>query len=336
MAPASLRQNASRQVHRGFVLQELIAVLLLLVAAVALAGLPLDDSRRLARVGEDLSHFREIARLTQSFAAERADLVWTYTWRGGFIPNTPYPDLNIQATSDLHASQLQYTYLLRAVGNRPEIPFIANVIAHPLNSHLVLAELAGLSMPNRLFTAAGDVRTIWADDPAGYDQGIYTPNLGIGGANMRHPYGSSFLMGTCFVDRSAPGYRIYPQDTRIYVIPGNAELSPQAWSSIAFPSQKAFIHDRIARYFGPRAAWHTMQESRLPVLMADGSAMVRDFAEGNSGANPNNNVPIWYSYVPSPVDPPLGGPNSTVCKGGPAWTRGGILGRDFGGPEVAP
>jgi hypothetical protein len=331
-------QTNKHATGRAFTLVEAAAAAGVLAVVVALL-LPVGErSRRMGQVGEDMSHLRAIAGLTGSYAADYQELVWSYSWQGGVAPQTQYPDLNIVPSSDVEAAQLQFTYLMRTVAGREGMPIVQGLFVYSQNSHLVLAGYSGIELPSRMFTASGDHRRRWADDPAGYEAGLYSPNLGVGGgANIRHPYGSSLSMGTCFYDRSTAGNRVAPQDTRILIVNSAGDLWPKPLTQVAHPSQKAFLHDRVARYFGPRVAWHTMLESKLPVLMCDGSARVRDFGrESNQGANPNTGASLFLGYNPTPIEPPVGGPNSQVSKAGPMWTRAALAGRDFGGPEVTP
>jgi hypothetical protein len=77
--------------------------------------------------------------------------------------------------------------------------------------------------------------------------------------------------------------------------------------------------------------------ARIPMLMVDGSAHVRPTNHANSGFNPSNPrspIPLVLTYTQSSYEPPIlpaGGSNVTMYY---YWTRGGIQGRDFEGPEL--
>jgi hypothetical protein len=111
-------------------------------------------------------------------------------------------------------------------------------------------------------------------------------------------------------------------------------LRQKLLTSVRHPSQKALVHDIVARHFG-KPVWHMTLESRTPVLMVDGSAAVRAFAEANRGANPNNPTALApvIGYQPSPIEP---GPSGILVPMGTLWTRMDIRGRDFGGLDVYP
>jgi hypothetical protein len=181
-------------------------------------------------------------------------------------------------------------------------------------------------------------RSLWANDPLGYDQGLYTPNLGTSvgpSINWRHPYSAGFRPPTSFFDGGPVGSRIEPAgNTGTYLIPGTSVLGPQLMTAVAFPSQKVLLSDSFARHVGPRTPFCTSNESRLPLLMADSSASVRAAAEGNPGCNPNTGQSIALQYTPTLIDPPAAGANAAFMIGRFLWTRQRIGGRDFGGPEV--
>jgi hypothetical protein len=206
--------------------------------------------------------------------------------------------------------------------------------------HITLLQYLGLQPPTRMFVSPADERWRWANDPRGYDEGLYSPNLGTGGHNVVHPYGASYDQGTAFYDQAVLGQRVSmtASTATISVPSGHRSLHAHALSSVTHPSQKVFIHDRFARHFGPRQAYHMYPEARGPVLMCDGSACIKAFQEANPGANPNTPAAPapTLTYQPSAIDPPASGPNVGPVLPGPLWTRMGIQGRDFGGPEVFP
>ena len=335
----------SRRERSGLVLADPIACVLVLALAIAAIVLMADRARLLARIGEDLSHLRTIHGSTVSYAADFEDRAWQLSWRAWQVhwsPDDPAAIGFVPVATDAQSALQQLTYIIRTRGERPEAPNFAGVNLWPYlsYSHLALQDYLGDALPTRLFVSAADRRRAWADDPRGYDAGLYSPNLGVGGYNIRHPYGASFRMGTCFFDNAPVGSRVSPMSTSSVILPTtpSGTISGRPLSDIAHPSQKAFLHDLVARHFGPQQVYHAFPEARLPVLMADGSARVRSFAEANPGADPNNPAGPAPSltYTPLPIEPPATGPNAGPARPGPQWTRMGLLGRDFGGPEVYP
>jgi prepilin-type processing-associated H-X9-DG protein len=323
---------------QGFALPELAAVVVVGALTAGLALLAADGSRRLGRIGEDLSHMRQIAAATDSYGADHEDRIWGFSWRQG-LNVTPYSELAI-ASSDHQAAAFQLTHIVRIHGGRfaTETPALNNLLPQIGYSQAPLAVYLGIPIPTRMFVSAADERWKWANDPRGHDAGLYTPNYGIGGQNWRQPYRGSFNMGMAFFDASPVGRRIYPFEVGYVGVPGGHTLLQRPLTLVANPSQKVLVHDQVARQFG-RPLYHMDPEARGPVLFVDGHAAVRSFAQSNPGADPNNpgGPPLMLQYSPSPLSPdpyPPGG--SALYWAGPQWTRMSLAGRDFGGPEVYP
>jgi hypothetical protein len=99
------------------------------------------------------------------------------------------------------------------------------------------------------------------------------------------------------------------------------------------------MYEKEQRFFGPRHAFFLHTEARVPVLLADGSAGIRTTNHSNDGfypITPQNPTPTRVNYAPelSWEAPTLNGGVNEFVNGHIRWTRSGLLGRDFGGPEV--
>jgi type II secretory pathway pseudopilin PulG len=341
-----LPSRASTSTRGMTIAETLAAAIVLLIATVVLVP-SAEHSRRLSQVGEDLSHLRTIAANTSAYAADFQDKIWQLSWRANqtyWSPGDPSAiDFTPQST-DSGAARQQMTYIIRRRGNRTatEVPNMAATLLFPYTtySHLALLDFMDVDAPSRVLVSSGDHRWKWANDPRGYDQGLYTPNLGIGGLNARHPYGSSWRLGTCFYDTSPVGWRVAPGSNTGTVIlsPNLTTIDGKPLSGVTHPSQKVLLHDLISRHFGPRQAYHMYPEARVPTVMVDSSASIRSYAEANAGANPNQPgaAAPQLTYTPSTIEPPATGANVGPVYPGPLWTRMGLQGRDFGGPEVYP
>ena len=75
--------------------------------------------------------------------------------------------------------------------------------------------------------------------------------------------------------------------------------------------------------------------SKLPPLMCDGAASVRALSEAKCGADPDYpaSAPPQLPYAPNVIEP--SNPSFSYYAG-VLWTRMGLAGRDFGGPDVFP
>ena len=313
----------------GFAAVEAVAVALVIAS---------QGSRRLGRLGQDLAQLRQIGAATGQYAADNSDLFATFSWRRGQVYQAQYPDLN-NASTDLDAAANQLVYLLRTRANRPLMPVVPAFVPHLQYSLTVLEVYMDQALPNRLGISAEDRnRPLWAADPLGYDQGLYTPNLGTSVApssSWRHPYGASFRTMLAFVDASPVGARLSSGgNTSTLFSNSNSVLAGQPLTSVAYPSQKVMMADYIARHFGPRQVYCATNEARLPVLMAEGSVQVKAATDANTGCDPNTGQAYTsITYSPTAIDPPVIGSNS-FAAGRFIWTRKMLRGRDFGGVEV--
>lgn len=324
---------------RGFSAVELVALLIVVPVIAALVLIAGSDHRRLARLGDDVAHLKEIGTATAQYQADNGDLFWTFSWQPGHGYQTQYPDLN-NATTSLDAAANQAVYLLRTKAGRPETPIIMGWLPHPSYGHLVLIDYLPGGLPNRAVVSSEDrVRQQWASDPACFDLGCFACEPGNGGGNIRWPYSASFMPGVAFFDQSPVGSRVNQASLQynLYYTYGTSVLGGAMLSGVAFPSQKVLVHDQNARHFGSRRPYCTHVEARLPLLMVDGSVPVRAAANANPGWDPNQPTnplapQIVYSSPPC-WDPPSLQPGGDYAYVRFRYTRQGIAGRDFGGPE---
>lgn len=327
----------------AFALIELAAVLAAILLLAAALLISTSDTRRLARLGEDTANLRRIGSLTGSYAADNADLFWTFSWKRNQSYQTLYPELNNAATDQIAANN-QLAYLLRTTANRPDMPVVPTLVPHFFYSHLVLATYAGLALPATSHISTADTyRLKWASDPACFDQGCFLPfQPSPDPAQKRNPYSSSFSTTLAFYDRSVVSNRISSAGIyNAYVVFSGTELGAFPLTAVRFPSQKVLLHDQNARHFGPRQPYCTHPEARLPLLMTEGSVAVRSAADANPGSEPNNpSSPAApsFSYLPSgrPWEPPSLLPSGDIVQGRFRYTRRGLEGWDFGRPEVIP
>ncbi len=346
--------NAGDQAERGFAMIE--AASLVVVGPVLLAMLLVlgGESRRNARLGEDLAKLRQIGAWTGGYAADNQDLLWTFSWKKGVVYSPAFPT----ASSDVEAGAFQAVEILRRLANRPDMPLMANWFAHPIYSHLAMEDHLKSVLPDFVFVSSADVsRLKWARDPDGFDACQYVPQPGPCGISKRWPYSSSFQLPTCFYDGSTPGNRISQAGSHSTYGNGfGSSLDGRSVSEVAFPSQKVLLHDGFGRHFGTHHLYFGYPTARVALLLVDASAAVRATSDSNPGWQPNfiaSASATMYNYAPG-VPPPNGSMGSTgqweppTLNGQPSeligagyyrWTRGtttqhGIAGRDFGGPET--
>ncbi len=342
--------NGSAPAAPGFAMIEaaaIVAIGALLVALVLIAGA---DSRRQARLGEDIAKLRQFGAATGSYAADNGDLFWSFSWKKGAMLSQ-YPDLNQQAqASDLAAASAQGVDILRRLAGRQDINAISNWYPHLNYAHWVLSEHFGKPFPDFEAVSAADTHQVaWARDPHGFDAGLYQPapsgSLGSPGTNngKRWPYRSTFQVPAAVSDSSTRPNRVEQAVTHyMYFFSVGTQLGARPTSEVTFPAHKAFMWDEHARHFGVRKPYCTHDEARLPILFVDGSVPVRAAKDANPGGHPNTAATTQFTYQPNAWEPPtMSGAPAEVVIGRFRWTRGCpanaptnmLAGRDFGGPE---
>lgn len=316
----------------GFVLVDLAAVV---GVGMFIAGLVLvsgAETRRQAGLGKCIQQLRQQGVATGSYAADHADLIWTYSWKAG-DRLSQWDDLN-NSTSDLQAAAYQAVDILRRRVD-PEFPRISGWIPHVMYNHLVLVDYLDLELPNEAAACPEDeARRCWQAHSDDFCVCPARPScIGIG---RRWPFSSSYDIGPAFyADQgvSQAGRHSF------YGIRGGAVLGGRVLGEVRYPSQKALAWETTAWHFGSTPIWHAYKEARLPVVFVDGSVSVRGTGDANQGWHPrvpDSPEPTTYLYRPSPSweRPTLSGETEELVIGHYRWTRGGLAGRDFGGPEV--
>lgn len=339
------------RVGAGFAMVEAVVAMAIVLALLAILAVWAEDVRRNARMGQDLASLRHYGTGTQAYVADNVDRLWGFSWTPGNMPGAD-PDL-AGVASALDAAASQAVQILRDRGGRPDIQRVSAWLPHVTYSHLVLADYMNEGLPDRSAVSSGDAhRLLWRDDPAGFDAGLYTPRpytaSKASNADKRWPYSSSWHLGVAFFDRATTltARLRWSVSQSTFQTPGNAVLGAPFMSDVRFPSQKALMFDEYQRHFGERQAFYGYDESRVPVLAADGAVAVRSASDGNLGWDPQSpsrtmSVGSFYMYE-IPFDPrliwmprPLNGDFFDSRIGDRfMWTRGGIEGRDFNGPQI--
>ena len=124
----------------------------------------------------------------------------------------------------------------------------------------------------------------------------------------------------------------------LFTIPTNMPVGNRTLSEVRFPASKAHMWDRYQRDLGDRIPFFAHESARVPVLCVDGSVGLRSAAATNPGfnpADPTNPNPTTFMYRPGSTEPPTqNGEIEEQVVGRMRWTRWGLRGRDFNGPEV--
>jgi len=336
----------------GFAQVELAAVVavttLLAMLMLTLGG----EGRRNGRLAECVGNERALGARYAAFAADREDQVASFTWQGGETQDTQFDDLNF-AEDDLQAAANQAVFIMRTLGDRPDIPQISGWIPHVQYSHLALAEHLQLELPATAMACPEDRNRLnWKDDPQGkFDQGFWLPlQPNPGSVNKKWPYSASYQLAPAAWDAGQsdpdPNLLRVSQGSgwNTYAVPDGVSLGPQSMSDVAHPAGKMQHLEPHQRHFGnERQPYFGLEEARIPLLMFDGSVAVRSTANSNPGWDPEepaDRCGEFFLYAPenAPWSPPAvngldGAPNADLVEGFYRWTRLGLKGIDFGGAE---
>lgn len=341
--------------RRGVVLAEVVVGLVVLAVAVALVSVLGDRSRRLAGAQESLSNLRHLGAAFESYAGSNTDRIASFSWTRNNAPVTRYPDLAGPYNDDIAAAAAQAVDILRRQSGKTasEMPPISNWIPFMIYGHLPLIDFISAGTPAPYLVSPGDAERIRIRRD-GYQNWV-VPN------SWRWEHSSSYELNPYAYNpdagniRSSGGVPSLPtiyQNTNWnqWAIHTPSNSSPTPWlgqrrtHEVAFPSAKVMMNEQVQRFYGERDAYFMYPEARVPVLMHDGSAAVRRTAEANNSYRPEiptrtNSTIVNYDFNPSfdnlpnlwPL--PLFSPNDSL-DARYRWTRSGLRGRDFDGPEV--
>jgi hypothetical protein len=342
----------------GFALLELAVCICVLGGAVLIAALLVPDARRRARLAGSITNLQQLGAAAHAFATDNENRVFSFSWTpgphscGGFV--FPNAGTHAEAAAD------QAICIIRERGNRPDITTVRGWIPHVLYSHLALNDYLADPLPSPVLASPGDApRIAWqraarvaARDPSdlgsSYFRLLCRPSPGTNSTGeKRWSYSSSYELQPSFFSPDAQvntpeGLRptvAQGSTHRQYTIPVNtAALGTRRMDEVWYPSHKAMMYESAQRFFG-RDVWLAAPEARVPILFADGSGSTRSTNRANFGFLPNtptspNPTRIEYQPEPSWEVPATNGGVSEFYNGVFRWTRSGLRGRDFMGPEV--
>jgi hypothetical protein len=326
----------------GFARVEAVAVLFVVLVMAALLLASGSYERRTAMLNRDLANLRQIGAWTFAYANDFEDRHPSFS----SAPDSTWPD--IRATLTQHPLRQAVGHaidIVRRRTGRSAFPLPNGWFPHVLYTHLVLLDYVDRPLPDTIFVSTGDrYRLNWLDDPINkhderFWQPFQNPESGpVPQYSWRWPYSASFQTPVAWYDKSEAGSRISLGPHSSYSIPGGAVLGGHNLSDVAFPAQKVMLYDYGAWHFSRRPKYFLAKTSRVSVLMGDGGASARLTGDANEGWKPNYPTsarPTVSLYIARSWEPPNaepGRPDRFI--GHYRWTRGGINGRDFDGPEI--
>ena len=340
--------NDKRIRNDAFVATELVALVVVAVVFLGVTIAASSGSRRLGWLNRDLANLRQIGAWTFAYGNDFKDLYPALS----SAPNSRWPELRPTGFPLGDAAKHAIDIIRRRTG-REDFPLPTSWIPHILYTHLVLADYLDRALPDSSFVSSGDVhRMNWLDDPVNkHDQGFWQPfqqpqggSGPVPDSQKRWAYSSSYQTPPALFDEgqshwgSARPVVSQGQTHNTYFFPGGVVLGGQNMSGIAFPAQKVLLHDYGSWYTSRRPQFYAVETSAVSALMSDGGAAMRSTRNANLGwqpARPSSAIPTRFVYLPRNWEPPTSnGSSGELLSGYYRWTRGGLKGRDFDGPEI--
>jgi hypothetical protein len=327
---------------------ELLVVIAIIALLIGILLPALRQARKSGRLATCSSNMKQFGIATASYAVDARDGLWSFTWRHGQTLETQYADLRGPYTNDLEAASAQAIDILRRRANREDMTFIENWIPQILYNHLVLQDYLAQRLPEPMVCCPEDkLRMQWQKDPLAFDRGESSPLAPEQGEprGKRWPYSTSYecIPAAFTPDRGDPprfssvtqaGSHRYYQFTN----PGlPTDFGRRKLTDVQYPALKVHLYETFARHFGRTPYYYAFEQARNPLLFFDGSVVnrvTRDAGRGVDPIRPGRVFPITFEFVPGDWEGPVVGAGaSTVVYGYYRWTRGGLKGVDFGGPE---
>jgi type II secretory pathway pseudopilin PulG len=329
--------------RRAFALAELVVTVAIVAVVSSLLIVLSPRSRQMAWQAGSIANLHEFATVTASYAADNTDQFWSYSWRVGVPTPSQYPDLQYPPSDPFAAATDQAVDIIRRRG-RSDMPWMQSWTPIPSLHYLPLADYLDTRLPMRFVVSPGDrYRLLWSNDIPGFDAGVYLPYQPdpSSGDRQHWPYTSSYRVPHAFFSpdaaTSTTGTFVGALDWSHYNTAGTPfNLGGRRVSEVSFPSQKVHIFDNAQWQGVKQPVFFAYASARIPALLSDGSAGVKITSQANPGFRPDNPrsiFPTALQYSPSLWDPQVLF-NNSAPYGMYFWTRGGIQGRDFEGPEL--
>lgn len=316
--------NARRHpARRGLILREAVTLTLVLGTIAAMLLLAATRARRDASIADDLANLRALSTAHAAYAADNEDRFGTFV---GPTPN--------------HAAAEAWSLLRERTGRSDwfrDTTIPSAWLPHVNYSALVLAEYLDQSLPAPAHISPQDhIRQLWQSDPYEGFEALPSDLRPIGVGSRRWPFSSSYQLPPAFWSPDAmPTVEQTQGSTHRQFDTAGVTLGGRRFEHVLFPAQKVLLHDENERYFGPRRIYFAHPTARVPMAFVDGAADLRLTGAANLGWLPSQPpTPTRFEYAPFAWEAPTSTGGFEALFAFYRFTRRGLLGRDYGGPQV--
>ena len=300
-----------------------IAIIAVLVGILLPA---LSSARKSARTLVCQANLRQMGTAAIGYGGANREVIPAFNWKPGNY-RTSYADLR-NPPDGFQAIKYQAVEIVRDWTGNQYIPrsmgSSTNWFANLWFSHLIFRDYLSTNLEEPVAACPEDAEQV---------ERAETPSQEYTTSQLYRKFESSYetAITTYSVDQARNGVNPVEQDGDHYNIFNRDPdfLVSRRFTQVAFPSSKVYMFDHIDRHYAQAPDTLFFEPgARQPILFFDSSVSVRDTNDANPGFQPLNPT----SAEPSKIRKVFNG--SEFFDGVYRWTRGGLVGIDFGGSEI--
>lgn len=343
----------------AFTLIELLVVIAIIALLIGILLPALGQAQRSAKNVLSQSNLRSLNTGAANYASDNADLIFSYSWRGGEAYTMPDGRIKTETDDQAAAARQNQEILQRVTGRIKGVTKIRNFairLPHRRFSHLVLLDFLTDVQPEPIAASPFDRNLIqWQENPLEYDSGSGVPYAdGIPADHdddgnwpslemrQRWAFASTYQMIPAAWNTDgiagAPTYVPVSDTPHLFQGGQGVPLGRRKFSQVAHPSGKVMMFEEFDRFNDKDGLYFAYPEAKCNLAFFDGSVRNEQSADSNPGWNPDQPEAESWTQRYIPIDtfpPPKSGLGETTeyCQRY-RWTRFGLQGIDYGGQDI--